>query len=257
MQIDVIIQARTGSTRLPGKVLKNLNGKPLILRVFERTLKIKNISNVIIATTRSSNDDAVAEFAKLNNIPFFRGSEEDILDRFVETGNHFKSDVVIRGTGDNPFFDPEIANRLIDMHLAEQNDYTFSVGYPLGTSCEIFSFESLKRVNKLTNNPVHHEHLGTYFLDKTSKFKVGCLHAPADLEFPKLRLTVDTHEDFQTAENYLTNLEEDFSLKDIIALHKSNPSLEVNQDVKQIYPTESIKKAFTGEDPLSTFKHQI
>lgn len=252
MKTHGIIQARIGSTRLPGKVLLNLGGKLLLQRVIERAKDSKKIQKIVVATTIKPQDDKIADFCNMNNLLFFRGSESDVLARYIEAANKYGSEVVVRITADNPFTDPTLLDQLIEKHEKENNDYTFGSGFPIGSVCEVFNIESLKKVQILTDISSYHEHLGTYFLDNPSKFKVGVLNAPEKLRFPEIRLTVDTKGDFQTAENLINFLGEKFNLEDIIKIWKEKREIFINTLVEQSYPNNSIKDLFSGKKLLKT-----
>src|SRR5258708_28563507 len=123
------------------------------------------------------------------------------MGRFITIAQKLGSDIVVRLTSDNPFLDPILAEETIQLHLKNKNDYTMTTGFPLGSASEIFNLSALKQAAKLTKNPTHHEHLGTFFLSNLKQFKVGCLKAAGDFYHPEIRLTIDTAEDFKTAIN--------------------------------------------------------
>lgn len=236
-----------GSTRLPGKVLMKLSGKPILEWVIEGAARAKLIDRVIVATTDSKPDDQIAEFCKSENVDFFRGSEDDVLSRYVLASLEFASDIVARVTSDNPFGQAFLFDELIAKHISEQNDYTYSKGYPLGSACEVFTSEALALVSKKTIKDYHHEHIGTYFVDNTADFTIGCLEAPKEYNFPQIRLTVDTKEDFETAENIVKRLGRNVGLDKIIQLWKDNNSVFVNKNIQQFYPNENIRMAYSGK----------
>ena len=250
MSIHAIIQARMASTRLPGKVLKILNGKTLLERVVERAKKINGVSKLIVATTVKDKDTPIVKLCKAIKIPYFRGSEDDVLDRFVKTAKKYRSNITLRLTADNPFLEPVAAEKLIKRHIQNKNDYTLSFGYPLGTSCEVFNTKSLVIINKIAKDRVSHEHLGAYFLDHQNNFKIETVKADKKVNHPEIRLTIDTVKDFETAQNILNELGNKFTLGEIINLFKNDKSIFTNRSVKQVSPTKSFKKAFSGKNPL-------
>lgn len=236
-----------GSTRLPGKVLMKLSGKPILAWVIERAVRAKLIDKVIVATTVSKPDDQIAEFCKSENVDFFRGSEDDVLGRYVAASRKFSSDIVARVTSDNPFGQAFLFDELISKHMSEQNDYTYSKGYPLGSACEVFTSEALVFASKKSTKDYHREHIGTYFIDSPADFVIGCLEAPKEYNFPQIRLTVDTKEDFETAENIVKRLGSNVGLDKIINLWKDDISVFVNKSIQQFYPNKNIKMAYSGK----------
>ncbi len=246
MNVHAIIQARMGSTRLPGKVLMELSRKPILAWVIEGANQA-NVDKVIIATTNSSLDDQIAGFCQSNNVDFFRGSEDDVLDRHIAAAEKFASDIIVRITSDNPFGQSFVFDELISNHLDAKNDYTYSRGYPLGSACEVFTREALIIASKKSTEDYQSEHIGTYFIDNPAGFKIGCLEAPKEYYFPQIRLTVDTKDDFATAENIVKELGESKDLNKIIDLWKNDNSLFVNQGVVQFYPNEKIRRAYSAK----------
>ncbi|MBI3342081.1 glycosyltransferase family protein [Candidatus Curtissbacteria bacterium] len=251
MNIHAIIQARMGSTRLPGKVMMKLFGKPILAWVIEEAARAKLIDKVIVATTDSEPDLQIAEFCQRKNIDFFRGSENDVLARYVDTAKKFSSEIVVRITSDNPFGQSFIFDELIKKHIREKNDYTYSRGYPLGSACEVFTTEALALAAKKSTTDYHREHIGTYFIDNPTDFAIGCLEASEKYSFPQVRVTVDTQEDFKTAENVVKKLGDNVSLDRVIQLFKDDNSVFVNRSVTQFYPNERIKMAYSVKIPSS------
>ena len=200
MKVGVIIQARMGSTRLPGKVLRHIVGKPLLDHVLGRLATLDFPARAVVATSSLPQDDAIAAFLSANSIAVFRGHEHDVLDRYYQCAVAFGFDHVIRLTADNPFTDIEELHRLIELHLTEGNDYSNSLNVlPLGVGSEIFTFETLQRSAYEGYNPNYREHVNEYILDHLDNFKVGVLQVEAAKCRPDVRLTVDTDEDYKRA----------------------------------------------------------
>ena len=200
MRIGVIIQARMGSTRLPGKVLKPIAGKVLLDHVLGRLSLLAYPVMVVVATSGLPQDDAIAQHCLSRDVAVFRGSETDVLDRYFQCARENSFEHVVRLTADNPFTDMEELQRLIELHLIQHNDYTHSFGsMPLGVGAEIFTFAALERSAKEGHAPNHREHVNEYIQEHPEVFRIGVLEIPTAKRRPDLRLTVDTEDDYQRA----------------------------------------------------------
>ncbi len=144
-KVVAIIQARTSSTRLPGKVLKRVNGKSILEILISRVKRSRRLNSLMIATTENKDDDKVVEVAKELGVEWYRGSEEDVLKRFVDAAKRAEAEVIVRITADNPLTDPELMDKLVEAHLKSQADYTHCVGVPLGAGVEVINREILFR----------------------------------------------------------------------------------------------------------------
>ena len=200
MSLGVIIQARMGSTRLPGKVLKPIAGKALLDHVLGRLSLLEHSVKVVVATSDLLQDAAIAQHCLDKNVDVFHGSESDVLDRYYQCAQHYSFSHVIRLTADNPFTDIEELQRLIEQHLAESNDYTHSFGcMPLGVGAEVFTFAALEKSAREGHAPNHREHVNEYIQENPNIFRIGLLEVSAAKKHPNLRLTVDTQEDYLRA----------------------------------------------------------
>lgn len=189
-----------GSTRLPGKILKPIAGKPLLLRIAERLARRWTSSRFIIATSDTPPDDAVAAFCREQGIECFRGSEADVLDRYYRCAKQNGFRHIVRLTGDNPFVDVEEIDRLIALHLEARVDYAHSFdGLPVGVGAEIFTFEALERSFIEGQAPNHREHVNEYIQENPGLFHIACLKIRDSKRHPEVRLTVDTPADFKKA----------------------------------------------------------
>ncbi len=194
--IGAIIQARMASTRLPGKVLLEVNGRPLLDYLLERLKASKKIEKIIIATTANSKDDVIASYAKKNNIPFFRGSEEDVLDRYYRAAKKFNIDHVIRITADCPLIDPKLCDEVIDTYLKEKADYAcLGPTFAEGLGCEIFSFEVLENVHENALKKSEREHVTLFINTHQDQFRRIVLRNSTD--DGSYRYTLDHPEDFE------------------------------------------------------------
>lgn len=204
--VGIVVQARMGSTRLPGKVLKPLAGKPMLERILDRLGRCRLADRVVVATSDKPQDDPVAAFAKSLGVPAFRGSEADVLDRYYGCACAFGLAHIVRATGDNPFVDPEEADRLIAFSRNGDLDYADAFagnGLPIGIGVEIMTLAALERSWREGSAPHHREHVNEYIQENPSLFRQATLLVPPEKRAPALRLTVDTFDDFSRAEALL------------------------------------------------------
>ena len=239
MKTIAIIQARMGSTRLPGKVLKEILGIPLLVHIVNRVKSAKGIDDVIVATSEEKNNDAIREVCKKNNINCFSGSEEDVLDRFYKAAKENNADIVLRITGDCPLIDPEIVSRIIEMF--KSLDYEFiglATGaggaksefdghrFPDGLDTEIFYFSVLETAWKEAKEKFEREHVTPFIWKRPEKFKLGSYKS--DIDYSDMRWTVDNQEDFELIQEIYKELypkKQDFGLVDVLEFLKKNPEL--------------------------------
>lgn len=200
MSIGVIIQARMGSTRLPGKVLKLIADKTLLDHVLGRVTLLPGLVEVVVATSDLPRDDGIVRHCQAKGVTVFRGDETDVLDRYYRCAIKNRLEHIVRLTADNPFTDIEELQRLVEQHLTQQNDYTHSFGsLPLGVGAEIFAFSALERSARDGQAPNYREHVNEYIQENPDLFKIGVLEIPAAKIKPEIRLTVDTEADYQRA----------------------------------------------------------
>jgi len=203
-KIGIILQARMGSSRLPGKVLKKLLDKPMIQWIVERLQCCQKVDRLILATSISQKEQPLVNLIEKLDINIFRGSEADVLDRYYQCAMKHNLDYIIRATGDNPFVDPEECDRLIDFFFSQMLDYsTISTdsknGYPLGVGVEIFNFAALKKSWLEGKEQHHREHVNEYILENPQLFKQAKMNPPIPKSASDISLTVDTHEQFTFA----------------------------------------------------------
>ena len=233
-KINLSIEARMTSSRLPGKVLMDIGGKPALDRMLERIKESRYIQQITLATTTNKTDDILEEWSQLKNINCFRGSEDDVLQRIVDAHKALNSDIVVETTGDCPLLDPEIIDYAIDIYLANDVDI-LSVGrvssYPLGI-CEvmIFKLSDLDYVAKnFLNDPPIREHPCLYFYENKEKYKIIDLVAPIKHQNPDLRITLDYKEDLDVIREIWNSLQPKygnlFGINEITELIKSSPDI--------------------------------
>ncbi len=198
MNIVAIIQARMGSERLPGKMMKKISGKPLLEHIINRVAASKKIRNIIVATSDKIEDRPIINLSKRLSFPYFAGSELDVLSRFIGAGRAVSADIVIRICGDNPLLDIEYLDEMIDSHIFKGAEYTYNYSHiPIGTAAEVINFSVLKSLDTIAKDRRYREHVTTYVLDHPDDFKVNRTEAPFYLKDKSFRLTVDTAEDLK------------------------------------------------------------
>lgn len=241
LKIVAIIQARMGSTRLPGKVMKEVLGKPLLEYQTERVRKSKFINQIVIATTTRPTEQPIIDLCERLSLDYFRGSEEDVLSRYFEAATHYKADVVVRLTSDDPLIDPAIIDRTISKYLSNTNTYDYVSNslektFPIGLDVEVFSMKALEETNQEARALAEREHVTPYMYLHPEKFNLGVVKYKTDLS--TLRLTVDTEEDLLLISRIIKSLygkkKECFSLEDIIQLLQEQPEwMLLNSSIKQ------------------------
>ncbi len=197
------MQARMGSTRLPGKSIMSLAGKPLIKRIIERVKRCNKIDTIVLATTQKTEDDILCKIAERSSINFFRGSENDLVDRYYQAALKFNADFIVRLPADNPVVEPKEIDRIIAHHLSSDDDFSSNThnilgnGYPDGLGAEVFSIQKLKEIWEIATDPRNREHPHTYFYEHPEKYKIGTVKCPAEFRRPDLVLDVNTKEDYE------------------------------------------------------------
>lgn len=236
MTIAIIIQARMGSERLPGKVLKNLHGMPMLCQILRRVSKAKHHDKLIVATTDSSQDDPIAAACKRGSIHCFRGHPTDVLDRYYNAAKEMQADIIVRLTADNPFADPFVIDAAIEKYMKlDQYDYLhYSQGMPLGVSVEVFSFKALERAWTEAISDEDREHVTSYiYLSGEYRCHLDRLDG---VDHSDVRLTVDTIEDFITAEKIYEELYDEnviFTYNEVMDFLAEHPSAVHNKNILQ------------------------
>ena len=227
MDTAIIVQARLASKRLPGKVLKKINGKTILEYIIKRLKKTKLSKNIIIATTKKEEDQKIIKVAKKTNCHTFRGSTNNVLNRYYRAAAYYKVKNIVRVCSDSPLIDPQIINKVYFFYLKNNYDYVSNKifpSYPVGMGVEIFNFQSLKKVNKLAKSSYEKEHVTPYFLKRPKKFKIKNVGSKKKLL--NYRVVLDYAEDFKLISNILKHFNKQkkiFTLKDIIKYIDRNP----------------------------------
>jgi len=240
-KIGIIVEARMGSTRLLGKVMKKINNEPILHFMHQRLRLIKNVDKIIIATTRSKKDNIINDFCKSFNMHCFRGSENDVMLRVIKCAEHYNLDDIVEITGDDPLVDPYLSSKVISKYIKYHKYNTicsndFYNQLPLGFYTRVFSLRTLKKIYKKSNY-FNKENVESYFYQNPSEFDFIHLHKYSQYsKYKDIRLTLDTSEDFKLIKKIITNFnyKYDFNLDEIVKFLNKNPRLKkINQNVKQ------------------------
>lgn len=235
--ITCIVQARMGSERLSGKVFKEIDGKPMILHVLDRVSKSQKIDQVILATSELERDTPLADVVSAAGYNVFRGSEDNVLSRYVDALDKFGGDTVIRITGDCPLIDPTIVDDLINKFEESGVDYlTNDVPNTVvrGFDAEVFTKKALQKTAELADEPKYLEHVTHYIYTHKDAFKVKIVGGEPWLNRP-YRLCVDTAEDFELVSKIYEHFNNHvISAQEVIEFLDNNPELAtINTEVKQ------------------------
>ena len=237
--IVAIIQARMGSTRLPGKVLKRVNGIPLIKYQVDRVEKSKLIDKVVIATSKSKKDDQIVSFCEVNNICFYRGSESDVLSRYFSAAIEYNADIIVRLTADCPLIDPIIIDNTVNLFNQSKVDYTSNTSppetshFPDGSDVEVFSINALKRANDEAISQADREHVTFYFWKDAFKNGFQTTQLSNAENWSKYRITVDYPEDFEVVKRII------FELNKRNQFGKLGEIIQIIKDYPEIYDLNS------------------
>ncbi len=240
MKIGVIIQARMGSTRFHGKIMREICGKTVLCHDIERVKQSKLIDEIIIASTVNDDCDPIIDEAVKCGVKSFRGSEDDVLSRYYYTALENELDIVIRITSDCPLIDPIIIDEMVQFYLENDFDVVSNGGsdlskrtYPRGLDTEIFSFKLLEEAFNNADQKYQREHVTPYIYENSEKI----FYYENDIDYSKYRITLDTEEDFELITQIYKALykgKHDFYLEDIIELFERQPKLyEINKHIEQ------------------------
>jgi spore coat polysaccharide biosynthesis protein SpsF len=239
MKIVAIIQARMGSTRLPGKVLLDLAGEPMLVRVVKRTQRAKMLDEVVVATTVQLADEAIARLCSEHSWPCFQGSEEDVLDRYYQAAIAHRAGAVVRITSDCPLIEPEIVDRVVQAFLDGQQEIDYVSNtfprrmFPRGLDTEVVRFGVLEKVWHEDHDPTWREHVTPYIYRHPELFNIHGIVNEVDLSH--LRWTVDTIEDLEFVQSIYEYFgHERFSWREVLSVLDQHPKwIAINQKVVQ------------------------
>lgn len=240
MKTVIIVQARMTSTRLPGKVLKTVLDKPLLEYQIERLRRVKLADEIVIATTTNRTDQPIVDLCERLSMPYFRGSEEDVLARYYGAAQEYEADVVVRVTSDCPIIDPEVIDKVIKYYLDRQDEYDYVSNslertYPRGMDAETFSFTVLNEAFLEAVIQSDREHVTPFIHRQPQRYRLA--NVAYGKNQSRHRWTVDTEEDFELINNIITALypiSRFFSLEECLELLEKHPEWELlNAHVEQ------------------------
>jgi len=234
------------SSRLPGKVLEDIGGQPMLVRVVERVRRARMVHAVGVATTDNPGDDPIAALCAERGYPVYRGSQFDVLDRYYRAAQLFGADVVVRVTADCPVIDPDVIDLTVSALFNEEVDFAanrlpppWKRTYPIGLDTEVVRFAGLERAWKEADQKYQREHVMPYFYDQEGRFQIRVVNT--DPDHGSLRWTVDTPEDLELLRKIYARFDnrDDFSWLDVLALFQREPDLAaINAGVRHKFGKE-------------------
>ncbi|MEW5744462.1 MAG: glycosyltransferase family protein [Nitrospirota bacterium] len=231
-RIIASIEARMGSSRLPGKVLSDICGQPALTRLVRRLRRCRTLDGIVLATSTKPCDDALETWAKAEGVAYHRGSEDDVLQRVVEAQRKMKSDIVVEVTGDCVLLDPELIDWGVATLLENDCDVVTNVrkqSFPMGQDIQVYRLHDLEQVEHDITDPAVREHVSLYFYEHPEKYKVIHLLAPARWHAPHLRFQLDYPEDYRFINDIYRRMEplhgDAFGIEEVMMLLKQEPEL--------------------------------
>lgn len=244
MKVVVVIQARLGSTRLPGKVMLPLGNEHTLTWDIKRAEKGETIDTVVVATSEQKQDDIIARYAERMDTDVFRGSEQNVLSRVFKAAEQANADIVVRLTGDCPFIDPETIDTVVTTLIetgAEYASNTVERSFPRGLDVEAFTLESFEHVHKAAEESHHREHVTPYYHEHPDRFDL--VHVTSDAVFDDstyrnrtdLRLTLDEADDYELLREVYENVESDsiIDVRDAIDYIDAHDLQRLNESIEQ------------------------
>ena len=241
MKYLAIITARMTSSRLPGKVMMKIKNTPIIKILIDRLRKSKLINSIAVSTTTNNSDDILVNYLKNKKIKFFRGSEEDVTKRVIQTSNYFKAKNIVLITGDCPLIDPNIVDQCIRTFDKNNSDFVTNVNiktFPDGMDVQVFKSNALKKSYKKITQKKEFEHVSLNLRRTTNKEKIINITAPTNMNFPQIGLTLDEINDFILIKKIITHFwkknKKFFTCFEILEYLFSNKNLiKINSNVKR------------------------
>jgi spore coat polysaccharide biosynthesis protein SpsF len=238
VKIVAIVQARMGSSRLPGKVLREIAGKPMLVHVLERASAVRSIDQVVVATTTEASDNAIENLCLEKGYACFRGNLHDVLDRFYQAAKQFHADVIVRLTADCPLLDAAVVEKTVQGFIDSNADFAanrlpppFKRTYPIGLDTEVCSFAALQRAWTEATEKYEREHVMPYLYQVEDRFKV--VRVENEKDYGSWRLTVDTQEDLDLVRIIFDHFKEKpFGWMNVIQYLEAHPEIaKINADV--------------------------
>jgi len=241
MRVIATVEARMASTRLPGKTLRPLLGRPVLCRVVERIRRSRRVEEVVVATTTNPADDAIVECCRRNGFAWYRGSEEDVLGRVIEAARAQRGDLLVQLGADCPFYDPALIDQLVGIYCEGGYDYVtndMELTYPEGVDAHVVARRTLEDAATKTTRPRDREDVPRYIFERPQVYRIFNLRAPAELHAPDVRLTLDYPEDLVLTEAIYAALypaHPAFTTRDVLRLLRERPELRsINAHCKQL-----------------------
>ena len=243
MKTLAIVQARMTSTRLPGKVLLPILGKPMLALQLERMRRSKGLDGIVVATTTNSTDDPIVALCAKENVDCFRGSEKDVLSRYASAAQAFRADTVVRVTADCPLIEPDLIDRVVDTFFQApgQLDYVSNMlqpSFPLGLAVEVFSRSALEQADRQATHDAEREHVTPYIYWRPDDFRLRSVNHQPNLSHH--RWTVDTPEDFELIQKIFFELypnDPQFGMQQVLELLANRSEwLLINSRIEQKTP---------------------
>lgn len=237
MKTTAIVQARMGSTRLPGKVLMDVGGETVLGRVVRRLRRAARVQEIVIATSSSTNDDAITIECQRLGVACFRGPEHDVLARYISAAERFGCDLIVRITADCPLIDPEIVDEVIQSCIEKRVDLACNdlpATFPRGLDVEVFPLEALRKVQALATENYQREHVTPVFYERQDIFRIVSVQAERD--FSQYRWTIDTKEDLHLIREIYAQFANDdhFGWRAVLELMQHRPELaRINANIVQ------------------------
>lgn len=238
MKTIATIEARMTSSRLPGKVLLEAAGRPMLEHLVSRLRNVPSLDGIVLATTVNETDNVLAEFSKRVGIGCFRGSEDDVMTRVIGAAKSVGAEVIVEITGDCPIIDPQIVEQTIRMFRVHQADYVSNAhirSYPDGMDTQVFRLATLQRSAAMTDDALDHEHVTLHIRNHPEMFSQVHLVAPPEIHWPELGLTLDEPNDYELLKKLIEHFQPTnllFSCLDVVRLLRQKPDwVIINQDV--------------------------
>ncbi len=239
-KIVAIVQARMASTRLPGKVLADIGGEPMLVREVERAMRAELVDQLVVATTNDSEDEPIAELCHERGYACYRGSSLDVLDRVYEAAKLHQAEIAVRLTGDCPLIDPSLIDQTIAALMAADPPVDFAANrlpddksFPVGTDTEVCTFAALERAWIEATQPHEREHVMPYLYEDSARFRT--LLVRSDEDYSHYRWTVDTEQDLEVVRQVFAHFggRNDFNWIEVLDLFKAQPQLlHLNAEVE-------------------------
>jgi spore coat polysaccharide biosynthesis protein SpsF len=238
-KICAVIQARMGSSRLPGKILHDIAGQPMLVRVVERARYATTLDEIVVATTTAGDDDQVVALCEARGYPYVRGSVDDVLSRYILASRTFKPETIVRLTADCPLIDPGVIDQTVNAFIssippADYGSNRIVRTFPIGLDVEIMTSQALERSNDEAHQDYHREHVTPYMYEQDGRFRV--VSVEADMEYGAQRWTVDAPEDLEFVRQIYARFQgvDQFDWREILAILEQEPELNnINASIQQ------------------------